>query len=308
MPGQNPITLEPTDKNGDLGKTDAVSGFVRAADGTHIFYESWGTGKPLVFCYGLTCRREHWRHQLPRFGKDHRIITLDYRGHHASGLPKNDRNLTLEWCAKDLHLVLKELGVTEWVGLGHSLGVPILVEAAAREENRPAGLILIGGTLDNPFDHFFFTNRMNVVFEAHRRLYDWFPDGTTRFWRWFTAQNPVSYFLTAQFGFNPERSQEKDIRSYLTGVSDTEFAVFLKLLEDLTTYRGEERARQVDCPVMVVAGEDDCIVPFDRQQVMAGFFKKASLVRVPEGSHNPHTDFPELVNSKMELFLKEVGF
>ena len=287
---------------------DVVSGFFRSEDGTPIFYETWGQGKPLVFCYGLTCRREHWRHQLPKFSPSHQIVTLDYRGHHASGKPLNDSNLTLEWCAKDLHLVLKELEIKEWVGVGHSLGVPVLVEAARHETNPAKGLILIAGTLENPFDHFFFTDRLNLVFEAHRHLYEWFPNATTNIWRWFTAQNPVSYFLTAQFGFNPERSTEKDIKGYLKGVADTDFAIFLRLLEDLTRFQGDLRAREVKCPVLVLAGEEDCIVPVTRQERMAGLFSRGKFFSVPEGSHNPHTDFPELVNEKMDTFLKEVGF
>lgn len=289
-------------------KLNAVSGFVRAKDGTHIYYEAWGEGKPLVFCYGLTCRREHWRHQLPKFAEKHRIITFDYRGHHASSLPRNDRNLTIEWCANDLLLVLKELGVKDWVGVGHSLGVPVLVEAARLAGERAKALVLIAGTLNNPFDDFFFTDRMNLVFEAHRRLYDWFPDATTTMWRWFTAQNPVSFFLTAQFGFNPERSGNEDIRSYLKGVSDTQFSVFLKLLEDLAVFGGDERARQVLCPALVIAGEDDCIVPLTTQRAMADLFPRSKFFPVPEGSHNPHTDFPELVNGKMESFLQEIVF
>src|SRR5207247_1484965 len=46
-------------------------GFFRAEDGTPLFYEVRGEGRPLLLCYGLTCRREHWRHQVAHFTKNY---------------------------------------------------------------------------------------------------------------------------------------------------------------------------------------------------------------------------------------------
>src|SRR5262245_22063647 len=104
-------------------------GLFPARDGTSLYYEVSGEGRPLVFCYGLLCRRDHWRHQLQHFRKRYRIVTFDYRGHNASGTPANDRHMTLEWCARDVEDLMNYLGLEEAVCLGHSLGVPVLTHA-----------------------------------------------------------------------------------------------------------------------------------------------------------------------------------
>ncbi|NDD05341.1 MAG: alpha/beta hydrolase, partial [Proteobacteria bacterium] len=98
-------------------------GLFKASDGTSLFFEVQGEGKPLVFCYGLTCRRDHWRHQIAYFAKNYQIITFDYRGHHNSSRPLNDQHLTLDWCANDLVDLFNHLRIQEAVVLGHSLGV-----------------------------------------------------------------------------------------------------------------------------------------------------------------------------------------
>src|SRR5690606_30748249 len=107
-----------------------MKGLFQSRDGTAIYYETAGKGRPLIFCYGLMCRRDHWRRQLPHFESRYQIVQFDYRGHQRSALPRNDRNLTLEWCAKDIQDLMNFLNLEEAVCLGHSVGVPVLTHLA----------------------------------------------------------------------------------------------------------------------------------------------------------------------------------
>ena len=56
-------------------------------DGTQIYYQLVGnrSGKlPLVLIHGWCSSHELWVHQVKYFGKKHRILVLDRRGHGRS--------------------------------------------------------------------------------------------------------------------------------------------------------------------------------------------------------------------------------
>ena len=229
-------------------------GFISAPDGTSLYYEVHGEGKPLLFCYGLTCRREHWHHQLSHYAQTHQVILFDYRGHHASGIPKNDQNLTLEWCARDVGAVVKHLGLKEVVLFGHSMGVPIVAETMHLIPKQVKAAVFICGAVTNPFKHMFSSSRMEFVYQLYSRLHFVAPDTVSLLWRRMTSRSWFSHFLTSRLGFNPTHSNASDVHSYLDGVHDTPWQVFFSLISDYTRYDGRRLLKEINCPVLVIAG------------------------------------------------------
>lgn len=292
----------------DADKYPVTQGTFNAPDGTSLFFESRGEGKPLIFCYGLTCRRDHWRHQARHFVKHYRVITFDYRGHHASQLPKNDRHLSLEWCAKDIQALYDHLELEDAVCLGHSMGVTVLTRAALLLESRLRGMVFICGSVHNPFEQMFHTNRLKAVYEVSSFLFDTFPETSSKLWGTFTKPNGLGYLLTSQFGFNATRSKREDIQGYLEGVHKTPLPVFHYLLRDYVRYDGRPDLEKIAVPTLVVAGEDDWITPMASQEEIASLLPSGELAKIPGGSHNAHTDFPGEVNARIDEFLGKIGY
>lgn len=57
-------------------------------DQVDIYYEVTGEGRPFVFLSETACDGEVWKmYPAPEFSRDHRCITLDYRGTGRSGKP-----------------------------------------------------------------------------------------------------------------------------------------------------------------------------------------------------------------------------
>lgn len=282
-------------------------GILPSRDGTPLYYEVQGEGPALVFCYGLTCRTSHWRHQVERFSGDYRVVTLDYRGHHRSGMPGNRKNLTLKWCARDVEDVIRGLGIEDAMVFGHSFGVPVAIHLARFVPERVKGLVLVCGSVVRPFEHMFYSNKLNYVFRASSKLYTAAPQLVSRLWHEFTKENWFSTFLTARFGFNAALASEQDVRCYLEGVHAAPFEVFHALLDDYNRFDGRKLLADVTCPALVVAGDSDFVTPFYLQEEMAKLLPKGELVRIEGGSHNAHMDFPGEVNAAIESFLVRVG-
>jgi len=80
----------------EISKT---TGTFESFDGTKIYYEVRGQGRPIVLCYGLACLINHWTHQIKAFSMDYQTIVFDYRGHHNSDTPVKRENLTIDACS-----------------------------------------------------------------------------------------------------------------------------------------------------------------------------------------------------------------
>lgn len=283
-------------------------GFFPSADNTAIYYEIGGEGLPLLFCYGLVCRREHWRHQLDYFSQFFKVIVFDYRGHQKSEVPSNETNITLEWCADDAVNLVRHLGLKELVVMGHSMGVPVATLAASKLGNIAKGLVLICGTVTNPFDGMFNTDRLMKAFELLKIFYVNSPWLASTVWKRLTELNRINFFVTSRLGFNPYLAEEHDVLNYMEGVNQTPLKVFYNLINDYVHFDGRDLLASLDVPALVIAGNEDRITPFPIQQEMSRLLKNSQFFRIPMGSHNAHAEVPDMVNDHIEKFLKGINY
>jgi pimeloyl-ACP methyl ester carboxylesterase len=99
-------------------------------DQTSISYtDPGGDGPPVLLVHGITERSETWEPVVERLRDDHRVITMDLRGHGRSGT--SDR-YDLEAMAGDVVAVMDELEVLGRTHLvGHSLGGAVVSAVGA---------------------------------------------------------------------------------------------------------------------------------------------------------------------------------
>lgn len=126
-----------------------LPGTVAAADGTAIAYEARGRGEPaLVFVHGWCCDRWSFHRQLDEFARDHLVVALDLGGHGASGRQRRS-DWSLPTLAGDVQAVVERLDLERVVLVGHSMGGPVALLAAARMRGRVLGVVGIE-TLHDP--------------------------------------------------------------------------------------------------------------------------------------------------------------
>lgn len=100
-----------------------------SSDNVRISYHMQGQGEPvLVFVHGWSCDKSFWKHQVPHFAKNHKVVTIDLGGHGESGLGRKE--WTVEAYGKDVVAVVKKLGLKNVILIGHSMGGPVIVAAA----------------------------------------------------------------------------------------------------------------------------------------------------------------------------------
>ncbi len=282
-------------------------GYVKSFDGTKLFYSIEGKGKPLVFCYGLVCSSLHWTYQIEHFRKNYQAIWFDYRGHQNSEVPRNLDSLTLENIARDLGIVLEELNIKDAVFLGHSMGVNVVLEFYRQQPEKVAGMILANGTAQRPLETLFSHNSLQAGFQILKKLYRKSPWLISMLWK-SQKGNPLAKTFVSLGGFNPHLTPQADIELYVEQVIDMDPSILIHLIENYALYDATAWLHTIQAPTLIIAGEQDKMIPIAQQELMKQLIPKSQLEIVRHGSHCPQMDLPDLVNLKIEKFLARINY
>lgn len=113
---------------------------VLSKDRVEIAYTVEGKGEPaLVFVHGWSCDKSYWSNQVRAFSPKYKVVTIDLAGHGESGLERSD--YTLQSFSEDVAAVVNKLGLKKIIIIGHSMGGPVIIEAAIRLKGKVIGLI-----------------------------------------------------------------------------------------------------------------------------------------------------------------------
>jgi non-heme chloroperoxidase len=130
---------------------------IATRDGTLLYYQDLGSGKPIVFLHSLgTCNRQWQYNTVPLVNRGFRCIAYDRRSHGRSSDP--GRGYDYDTLASDLAAVLDQLELREATLVGHSMSGGELVRYVTRYGTGRVGrLVLVAPTLpfilrtaDNP--------------------------------------------------------------------------------------------------------------------------------------------------------------
>ena len=102
---------------------------------------------------------------------------------------------------------------------------------------------------------------MDAVFEAASKLYQVAPNLMGGIWQRLTKNNRWNYQLISRLGFNHDLAEEKDVQMYIKGVNESSFEIFHALLKDYNSFNGDQLLKNIACPTLLVAGEEDHITP-----------------------------------------------
>jgi pimeloyl-ACP methyl ester carboxylesterase len=108
-------------------KGNSVDSLVR--DGVKLAFEQRGEGDPgIVFIHGWCCDHTFFEPQMDHFSRNHRVVTVDRRGHGESDKPEGSYHPDV--FAEDIAWLIDQLGLTKPVVVGHSMGGVVALRLA----------------------------------------------------------------------------------------------------------------------------------------------------------------------------------
>ena len=100
-------------------------------DGVVLAHETRGQADPpILLVHGWTCDHTYFDRQAEHFSRNHRVISVDLRGHGESD--KREQDYTMAGYADDIAWLCGQLAAAKPVIIGHSMGGVMAFEVVAR--------------------------------------------------------------------------------------------------------------------------------------------------------------------------------
>ena len=106
------------------------NGAYAEVNGLNLYYETHGTGRPLILLHGGLMSGETFGPVLPALAADHQVIVVDLQGRGRTA--DIDRPLSLEFMAGDIAALIEHLRLDKPDIVGYSLGGGVALFTAAR--------------------------------------------------------------------------------------------------------------------------------------------------------------------------------
>jgi pimeloyl-ACP methyl ester carboxylesterase len=113
-----------------------------AHSGITLAYDVRGAGDPtIMFVHGWACDRSFFAPQAEHFVKQHRVVSVDLRGHGESDQPSGAYPIATY--ADDLAYLIDHLGVGSVVAIGHSMGALVAAQLAASHPRSVTAIVMV---------------------------------------------------------------------------------------------------------------------------------------------------------------------
>jgi pimeloyl-ACP methyl ester carboxylesterase len=268
--------------------------------GRRMGYLDVGGGPAILLVHGLGASWRVWSNNLAALTAEHRVIVVDLPGFGES------QNLSspvdIDDYAAALAGLLDILGVDEAVVVGHSLGGLICQRLAVRHRGRVSGVILVsttGGVMSAG------TRTLFRVVAAGTAPLALLPKGLVApAMRNAMAVPAVRRWLLKRMVHDPDRiSPDLAVDMLSSALSSTGTAAAIRAgLRVLP----ENDLGVINCPVLVLSGDQDRITPVAAAADLARRLPRAKRITWPGVGHHPMWEEPTDFDSVVLGFLREL--
>jgi pimeloyl-ACP methyl ester carboxylesterase len=276
-------------------------------DGTEIAYQAVGQGRTILLCNGLGGSWEAWSHQIQYFRDRYRLLSWDYRGLYGSSLPADPNALRITDHARDgLHL-LKEEGADRAAILGWSMGVQVGLEMFRAAPERVASLAMLNGVAGRPWDYVFNLNLVGRLLPPFLRGLRSMPR-TIETVIGQATRIPDPGEWAKRIGLAARTLDEQVVGEMVAKLRALDMDTFIRLLERMGEHDGWDLLPLIDVPTLIIVGSRDVFTPRSAAERMARRTRGSEIMVLPGATHYAALEYPEMVNLRLEKFLRERGY
>ncbi len=252
------------------------------AEAVRLNYIEHGQGLPVILIHGFPFNGLIWAQVLNRLAGSARYICPDLRGHGLSPAP--DGIYTMESMALDIALLMDTLSIEEAVLVGHSMGGYISLAFVAEFPQRCIGLGLVASVAnaDSP------EKRQS----RYRTIADLEVNGT----------NTILATMPSSLTNSPE------VKSMITEmICKTPMTGLVGAIRGMAERQDRMNLLpEITVPTLIVAGDNDKIVPIEVASNMANKIPGCKLEIIPGASHMPMLETPQALGRGLRYLVERV--
>lgn len=264
----------------------AASTTMKTSDG-RFGYEAAGDPAlpPLVFLHGIGGAARGWRGQLDFFSDRYRAIAWDMPGYGGSAPLPAVSMATLADALRDL---LRQVGATKPILVGHSIGGMIVQELLTKSPDIPAAVVLAQtspafGKADGDWQKEFIGARLGPLDRGE------------------TMVSLAPTLVKELVGDAPDIRGMELARDCMAAVPEASYrASMLALLG----FDQRGALKNIAVPTLVLSGSKDNNAPAPMMAKMATYIPSATYVELEGAGHLVNLERPAAFNAALESFLK----
>ncbi len=274
-----------------------AEGFIERG-GVKVGYEVFGAGEPailLLTSWAIVHARQ-WKAQVPYLARHFQVITVEGRGNGRADRPGTAEAYRDREYVDDAIAVLDAIGVDRAVVVGLSVGGRHALQLAAWYPERAAGVVAIGAALPWP---------LPPGFDETRDTYEGWGKANRHYWL-ADYRGWVEFFMSQVFTEPHSTKPHEDGVAWGLDTTAETLLLTVPAVAEPGAADAEAICRQVRCPVLIVHGDQDGIVPYDIGVALARW-TGGQMVTIHGGGHAPTLRDPVQVNLLIRNFAESVG-
>ena len=276
-------------------------------DGTEIAYQAVGQGRPILMCNGLGGSWEAWSHQIQCFRDRYRVLSWDYRGLYGSAAPADPDALRIADHARDALHLLREDGAERAAIVGWSMGVQVGLEMFRLDPERVASLAFLNGVAGRPWDYVFNLSLAGRLLPPFLRGLRSMPQTVQTLVRQ-AMRLPEPGAWVKRIGLAAGTLDEQLASELVAKLRVLDMDTFIRLLERMGEHDGWDLLPLIDVPTLIIAGTRDVFTPRSAAERMARRIPGSEIMLLPGATHYAALEYPEMINLRLEKFLRERGY
>jgi 3-oxoadipate enol-lactonase len=262
-------------------------------NGTRIYFETHGTGLPVIFAHGAGGNHLSWWQQIPAFARSYQCVTFDHRGW---GLSDDDKDLGPAAFTDDLEALMDHLELEQAVLVGQSMGGFTCLGLAVSHPDRVKALVMANSFagmrravwLNSPDE---VRSGAQIIWEKRRRT------GIRRALSpSFSSENKALGFLYRQIrGLNEAGSGKQAVDDRI---------LRLRALERSVDAPTDDQLRSLHPPALFIGGEFDEVMPPELMKVAASLIPRAECVILSGVAHSAYFEAANVFNEIVGDFIQ----
>ena len=204
---------------------NATRGDYAEVNGLRMYYETRGTGRPLVLLHGAYMTVDAMGDLVPGLAENRRVVAVELQGHGRTA-DVADRPITYEGMADDVAALIRHLGIDEADAFGFSMGGEVALQLAIRHPGSLRRLVVASASYTSD----------GMQPELHEMIPTITPE---------------------MFAGSPFEAAYREIAP-----NPENFPVLVEKLKelDMTPFDwGAENIRRIGAPTMIVVGDSDAV-------------------------------------------------
>ena len=279
---------------------------VGSSDGTELAYHVAGHGAPIFLANGLGGTWRAWQHQIAYLQEHHRFVTWDYRGLYGSEAPRDPEAIRIEDHVEDALAILEAENLSHVTVVSWSMGAQVALELFRRAPKRIRSLVFVnaiaGWRHDTKFDARALRWMLPNLIGGLRQMPEPLRALTRR-----AARSPETLVWAKRLGLASRTLDDNLFTDLVRSFEGLDLDYYLRVFETFCSHDASDVLPLVDVPSLVISGDRDFFTRREAAETMAQTVRGADLLVVPGGTHYVALEYPELVNLRLEKFLRERG-